>query len=128
MLCESTSYGYRNRDWCEDGVHRSYFESGAREAEVTFQLGKRQGASQTWWANGKPESVEAYADDKLTRAKRWGRRLAQAETVEGRRPGMRSSNGRLGIYEGWVSRRFVSRFGPGVVTLKSTYSDIRPHT
>ena len=71
LVCESTSYGYRSRDWCEDGVHRSYFESGAREAEVTFRLGKRQGPSQSWWENGKPESVEAYADDKLTRAKRW---------------------------------------------------------
>jgi len=71
LVCESTSYGYSYRDWCEDGVHKSYFESGAREAEVTFRLGKRQGPSQSWWENGKPESVEAYADDKLTRAKRW---------------------------------------------------------
>jgi antitoxin component YwqK of YwqJK toxin-antitoxin module len=71
VLCESTSWGYRYRDWCEEGVHRSYFESGAREAEVSFHLGKRQGPSQSWWENGKPESVEAYADDKLTRAKRW---------------------------------------------------------
>jgi hypothetical protein len=23
LVCESTSYGYRTRDWCEDGVHRS---------------------------------------------------------------------------------------------------------
>ena len=30
LLCESTSYGYRTRDWCEDGVQKAYFESGAR--------------------------------------------------------------------------------------------------
>jgi len=47
LVCESTSYGYSYRDWCEDGVHKSYFESGAREAEVTFRLGKRQGPSQS---------------------------------------------------------------------------------
>jgi antitoxin component YwqK of YwqJK toxin-antitoxin module len=71
VLCESTSWGYRYRDWCEEGVHKSYFESGGRQAEVSFRLGKRHGPSQSWWENGKPESVEAYADDKLTRAKRW---------------------------------------------------------
>ncbi len=84
VACEGGDFGYRYRDWCEDGVQRSYFESGARRAEVSFRVGVRQGPSQSWWPDGKPESVEAYADDKLTRAKRWDKdgKLASDEEFE----------------------------------------------
>ncbi|HZY09060.1 MAG TPA: hypothetical protein VFE69_14985, partial [Ilumatobacteraceae bacterium] len=40
-------------------------------SEVTYRAGKRQGASLTWWQDGKPETVAEYADDKVTRAKSW---------------------------------------------------------
>ncbi len=71
VICESTSYGYRRRDFCEDGVHKSFYEDGAPESEVSYRLGKREGTCRTWWKNGKPDSVEEYADDKLIKAKRW---------------------------------------------------------
>ena len=56
-----------------DGVHRSYFESGARRSEVSYRMGKRHGPSLGWWENGRPETVAAYADDKMTEAKTWDR-------------------------------------------------------
>jgi len=67
IACDIQSY----RRWCEDGVHRSYFENGARRSEVTYRAGKRQGSSLSWWQDGKPETVAEYADDKVTRAKSW---------------------------------------------------------
>ncbi len=69
VLCASKYDGYR--DWCEQGVHRSYYESGAPETEAAFQLGKRQGPGKSWWKNGRTASVEDYADDKRLRAKTW---------------------------------------------------------
>jgi antitoxin component YwqK of YwqJK toxin-antitoxin module len=69
VLCDGRD-GYR--DWCEEGVHRSYFESGAPETETAFHLGKRQGPSRSWWKNGRPASVEDYADDRRLAAKTWG--------------------------------------------------------
>jgi len=67
VSCDTRWY----RPWCEDGVHRSYFESGARREEITYRTGKRQGPSLSWWQDGKPETVAEYADDKVTRAKQW---------------------------------------------------------
>ena len=69
VACDARSY----RSWCEDGVHRSYFESGARRSEVSYRMGKRHGPSLGWWENGRPETVATYADDKLTEAKTWDR-------------------------------------------------------
>ena len=54
-------------------MHRSYFESGARRSEVSYRMGKRHGPSLGWWENGRPETVAAYADDKMTEAKTWDR-------------------------------------------------------
>jgi antitoxin component YwqK of YwqJK toxin-antitoxin module len=71
VTCESARWGYLHRGWCEDGVHKSFYEDGAPQSEVTYRLGSRHGASRSWWQDGKPESVEVYADDKLTAAKRW---------------------------------------------------------
>jgi len=71
VRCDVDSFGYRYRDWCEDGVYKSYFENGAPEEVATFQLGKRAGTTRTWWQNGRPASVEEYAADVLTKAKRW---------------------------------------------------------
>lgn len=73
VLCEDDRYGYRHRDWCEDGVHRSYFEDGTPESERTFKRGQRQGSARTWFDNGRPASVEEYAADKLTKARHWDR-------------------------------------------------------
>ena len=36
-------------------------------------MGKRHGPSLGWWENGRPETVAAYADDKMTEAKAWDR-------------------------------------------------------
>ncbi|MES1208518.1 MAG: hypothetical protein ABUS79_21470, partial [Pseudomonadota bacterium] len=71
LACDDRDRGWRGRAWCEDGVHRSYFESGAPESEVTFRMGKREGTSKTWWATGKAASVEDYVADHCTKAKRW---------------------------------------------------------
>jgi antitoxin component YwqK of YwqJK toxin-antitoxin module len=69
VACDGRSW----RPWCEDGVHRSYFESGTRRSEVSYRMGKRHGPSLGWWENGRPETVAAYADDKMTEAKAWDR-------------------------------------------------------
>jgi antitoxin component YwqK of YwqJK toxin-antitoxin module len=61
------------RAWCEDGVHRSYFENGARRSEVTYRMGKRDEPSLGGWDNGRRETVAAYAHDKVTEAKSWDR-------------------------------------------------------
>jgi antitoxin component YwqK of YwqJK toxin-antitoxin module len=71
VLCELSDYGFAYRDWCEEGLHKTYFEDGARRTETTFHLGKRSGPSRAWWENGKPASVEEWLDDRPTRAKRW---------------------------------------------------------
>ena len=67
VACSNSGY----RDWCEDGVHRSYFENGALKRETNFRLGQREGTSRSWWPNGKAASVESFVDDRLTKAKRW---------------------------------------------------------
>jgi antitoxin component YwqK of YwqJK toxin-antitoxin module len=69
VACDARSW----RPWCEDGVHRSYFENGARRSEISYRMGLRHGPSLGWWENGRPETVAAYADDKLTEAKAWDR-------------------------------------------------------
>ena len=45
----------------------------SRQSEVSYRMGKRHGPSLGWWENGRPETVAAYADDKLTQAKAWDR-------------------------------------------------------
>ena len=71
VLCETHDYGFVFRDWCEEGVQKSYFENGTPESEASFHLGKQQGPSKTWWENGKPASVEDWTDGRPTKAKRW---------------------------------------------------------
>jgi len=69
VACEAGSY----EPWCEDGVQRSFYEDGAKQAEMTYRLGKRHGAHLKWWPDGKPETVAEYADDRMTRAKVWNK-------------------------------------------------------
>jgi antitoxin component YwqK of YwqJK toxin-antitoxin module len=64
-------YGYRWTDWCRDGIHKSYYENGTLESEESYDKGKRQGTSKSWWPNGKAASVEEYVDDRITKAKYW---------------------------------------------------------
>jgi antitoxin component YwqK of YwqJK toxin-antitoxin module len=71
VLCETHDWGFVFRDWCEDGVQKSYFENGTPESEASFHLGKQQGPSKTWWENGKPASVEEWVDGRPKKAKRW---------------------------------------------------------
>ena len=78
VMCPPAGY----RGWCEDGVHRFHFENGTLERETNFRLGRREGMSKSWWENGKPASVESFADDKLAKAKRWdkdGRQVSDDE-------------------------------------------------
>jgi len=62
---------YRGKAWLEEGVHKTYFESGLLESETSFHEGKRQGARKTWWENGKPQVVEEYVEDRRTKARSW---------------------------------------------------------
>lgn len=71
VMCETNDYGFVYRDWCEEGLQKTYYESGAHESEATYDHGKRQGPARTWWANGKAASIENWADDKPTKATRW---------------------------------------------------------
>jgi antitoxin component YwqK of YwqJK toxin-antitoxin module len=71
VMCEAIDYGFVYRDWCEEGLQKTYYEGGAHESEVTYRRGKRQGPTRTWWENGKPASLEDWADDKPTKARRW---------------------------------------------------------
>jgi len=73
VICETHDYGFTFRDWCEEGVQKSYFEDGTPEYEAAFHLGKQQGPSKTWWESGKLASVEDWADGRPTRAKRWNK-------------------------------------------------------
>ncbi len=52
--------------WCEDGLHQSFFESGAREGEVTFKAGARL-ASRRWYEHGPLEEEASWLDGKLTK-------------------------------------------------------------
>jgi antitoxin component YwqK of YwqJK toxin-antitoxin module len=71
LRCVGRSYGYRRNDWCEEGLHKSWYENGTHASETSFKAGKREGTSKAWFENGKPAAVEEYAADKLTKAKRW---------------------------------------------------------
>jgi antitoxin component YwqK of YwqJK toxin-antitoxin module len=62
---------YDMRDWCEDGLLRSFFEDGKSESETQFKLGARNGPSKSWWHNGKLATLEEYVDDRRVRSKRW---------------------------------------------------------
>jgi antitoxin component YwqK of YwqJK toxin-antitoxin module len=82
VVCEVSDWGFVFRDWCEDGLQKSYFESGAPESEASYHAGKRQGPSKTWWENGKQASVGEWADGRPTKEKRWdkdGKLLADDE-------------------------------------------------
>jgi antitoxin component YwqK of YwqJK toxin-antitoxin module len=73
---------YGARDWCEEGLHRSFFEDGQRRSESNYHFGKLHGSSRTWWPDGKPASVEEYADGTRTKSQRWnesGKLLADEE-------------------------------------------------
>jgi len=57
--------------WCEDGVHKTYYETGAPESETAWKNGQRHGAASRWWENGRPAERAEYADDKCTMRKSW---------------------------------------------------------
>jgi antitoxin component YwqK of YwqJK toxin-antitoxin module len=70
LACKDRSYG-RIGGFCEQGVVRSYYEDGTKSEEAQYQQGKRHGARNAFWPNGKPAAQEQYADDTLQKAKRW---------------------------------------------------------
>lgn len=61
--------GYR--DWCEEGVFKTYYETGAPESETTWKAGLRHGLSKSWWENGKPSDTAEYANGNLTWRRAW---------------------------------------------------------
>lgn len=62
---------WENNAWCEDGLHKTFYETGVNASEMQFDKGQREGTSKSWWPDGKPSAVESYAKDKITKAKRW---------------------------------------------------------
>jgi antitoxin component YwqK of YwqJK toxin-antitoxin module len=62
---------YGSQHWCEQGQHRSFFESGASAAEETYKQGQLHGARKSWWENGTLQAEEAYTDGRCTKRKRW---------------------------------------------------------
>lgn len=73
VLCGRRDFGFDYRAYCENGLHRWFYEDGKPEAEGSFQRGKRHGPAKTWWASGKPASDEQWAEDRPVRAKSWDR-------------------------------------------------------
>lgn len=70
VACDDDTY-HRVRGYCEQGVMRSYYEDGTKSEETQYQNGKRHGARNAFWPNGKPSAQELYANDTLQKAKRW---------------------------------------------------------
>lgn len=71
VMCARASYGGAYREWCREGLHRSFYERGARRAEETYHLGKLHGTSLHWFEGGKPERVEDYVDGRRSKLKSW---------------------------------------------------------
>ena len=59
--------------WCADGVHKTFYESGALESETTWKAGQRHGPARRLWEDGRPAEIEAYEDDVRKKSKRWDR-------------------------------------------------------
>jgi antitoxin component YwqK of YwqJK toxin-antitoxin module len=61
VMCRSAYY---NR-WCEDGMHRNYFQDGKRYSETSYKEGVRSGTSRSWYQNGKLSEQVEYVDGKM---------------------------------------------------------------
>lgn len=73
---------YGGRGWCEEGMHRTFFEGGEPASEETYKQGKLEGQRKSWWQNGRPEAEEAYVDGRRSKSKRWdqdGKLIADEE-------------------------------------------------
>ncbi len=71
LRCRLGGYGYHFEDWCEEGPYTTYYESGARESEMSFKGGHLQGELDRWWEDWKPAAIEQYDQGRLTKAKVW---------------------------------------------------------
>lgn len=67
--------------WCEEGLHRSFFESGASSEEETYKQGQLHGARKSWWENGTLQAEESYAEGRCMKRKRWDQK-GKLETDE----------------------------------------------
>ncbi len=68
VMCRSQWGG---NDWCADGTHKTFYENGGHESERPYEKGQRRGTTTSWWPDGKPQTIENYANDKRTKAKHW---------------------------------------------------------
>ena len=53
------------------GVHRTYYESGARRSESTYVEGKYHGLAQQWYRSGRLYSLTKYQHGELVGHKLW---------------------------------------------------------
>ena len=66
ILCKT---GYRN--WCEEGLSRTYYETGVPESGTTWKSGQRHGAAKSWWKSGRPSEIAQYANGNRIKRKTW---------------------------------------------------------
>jgi len=57
--------------WCEQGVHWTYFEDGKAESQSSYEHGRLDGRSRTWWPNGRQATQEEYVDGQRAQSTRW---------------------------------------------------------
>jgi antitoxin component YwqK of YwqJK toxin-antitoxin module len=59
------------RNWCEDGVHKRFFENGKPAEETHWSKGKQQGEAKQWFDTGAKEREETWVDGLLTKRRAW---------------------------------------------------------
>lgn len=75
-------------DWCEDGVHTTFFESGKKAAEDTFRGGERV-SGKRWYESGLVAEETTLLAGRVSTRKRWssdgGLELDEAYEADGSR-------------------------------------------
>lgn len=62
---------FRGREWCREGVQKTFYENGDRSTETSFKAGVEHGAYRAWHENGKPAEESEFADGRCVRRKTW---------------------------------------------------------
>lgn len=79
---------YSRNDWCETGLHTTFFESGKKAAEDTFRDGQRVNEKR-WYESGVLAEEVTLVDGRLATRKRWladgGVELDEAYEADGSR-------------------------------------------
>ncbi|MBL8919644.1 MAG: hypothetical protein JNJ54_12325 [Myxococcaceae bacterium] len=61
---------FSRNEWCEDGVHTTFFESGKKAAEDGFREGRRVSAK-AWYESGVAAEEETFVDGRLATRRQW---------------------------------------------------------